>query len=68
MFACGAPAFAQYGISNTRDGNGNIVRNNGMNPLRSSKPAPVNDPNGPINSVPNPPRPTNPAPGKGTSR
>jgi hypothetical protein len=41
MFACGTSALAQYGVSNVRDSNGNLIRNTGMNPVRSS-PAPVN--------------------------
>ena len=68
MVACGTSAFAQYGVSNARDGNGNLVRNNGMNPLRGSNQAPVNSTNGPISNVPTPPPPTNLGPGKGTSR
>jgi hypothetical protein len=68
MFACGTSAFAQYGVSNARDGNGNLIRNNGTTPLRSSSQAPVNNPNGPISNVPTPTPPTNPGPSKGTGR
>jgi hypothetical protein len=41
IFACGTSALAQYGVSNIRDSNGNLVRNTGVNPVRSN-PAPVN--------------------------
>jgi hypothetical protein len=41
IFACGTSALAQYGVSNVRDSNGNLVRNTGVNPVRSN-PAPVN--------------------------
>jgi hypothetical protein len=60
MFACSTSAFAQYGVSNERDGYGNLVRNNGVNQLRTSPQALRNNPNGPINNVPNSPPPTNP--------
>jgi hypothetical protein len=36
-------ASAQYGVSNARDGNGNLIRNTGMNSTRSFDQAPVNN-------------------------
>lgn len=36
-------AMAQYGVSNARDGNGNLVRNSGMNSARSYDQPPVNN-------------------------
>lgn len=36
-------AMAQYGVSNARDGNGNLIRNSGMNPARSFDQPPVNN-------------------------
>jgi hypothetical protein len=38
-------ASAQYGVSNARDGNGNLIRNSGMNSTRSFDQTPVNNPN-----------------------
>jgi hypothetical protein len=52
MFACGTSALAQYGVSNARDGYGNLIRNTGMNPVRTSNQAPVNNLNGPIMNAP----------------
>jgi hypothetical protein len=43
LLACLTPAKAQYGVSNARDGNGNLVRDNGMNPGRSFSQPPVNN-------------------------
>jgi hypothetical protein len=60
MFACGTSAMAQYGVSNTRDGNGNLIRNTGMNPARGFSQGPANylgppsNLNGPITNVPGP--------------
>ena len=45
LFACGTSLQAQSGVSNVRDGNGNIVRDTGMNPVRGRNS--VNNPNGP---------------------
>jgi len=45
VFALTTPAAAQYGVSNARDGNGNLVRDNGMNPSRNYGQAPVNNVN-----------------------
>jgi hypothetical protein len=58
ILACGTSALAQaqYGVTNTRDGNGNLMRNTGMNPVRSSN-RPVG--NGPLINVPRPPPPVN---------
>jgi hypothetical protein len=42
---------AQYGVSNARDSNGNLIRNTGMNPVRSN-PAPVNTIVAPNTSAP----------------
>jgi hypothetical protein len=41
MFACGTSAMAQYGVSNARDGNGNLIRNTGMNPVRGFSQGPA---------------------------
>jgi hypothetical protein len=68
MFACSTSAHAQYGVSNERDGYGNLIRNNGMNQLRTSPQAPRNNPNGPITNVPNSLPSTNPPPGRPTGR
>jgi len=50
MFACGTSALAQYGVSNVRDGNGNLVRSNGTNSGRVINQGPIN--NGPISTAP----------------
>jgi len=42
MFACGTSAMAQYGVSNARDGNGNLIRNTGMHPARGFSQGPAN--------------------------
>jgi hypothetical protein len=42
-------AVAQYGVSNARDGNGNLIRDNGMNPSRNYGQAPVNNSNNAVN-------------------
>jgi hypothetical protein len=55
MLACATSALAQNGISNTRDGNGNLIRNTGT--VRGVNQGPIN--NGPINSAPAQPPPTN---------
>lgn len=57
MLACATSALAQYGISNVRDGNGNLIRNAGTNPVRGINQGPIN--NGPINSAPAQPPTTN---------
>jgi hypothetical protein len=57
MLACATSALAQYGISNARDGNGNLIRSTGTNPVRGINQGPIN--NGPINSAPAQPPTTN---------
>jgi hypothetical protein len=42
-------AVAQYGISNARDGNGNLVRDRGVNSTRTYDQAPVNNINNSAN-------------------
>jgi hypothetical protein len=48
---------AQYGVSNARDGNGNLIRNTGMNPVRGFSQGPANylgpssNLNGPITTI-----------------
>jgi hypothetical protein len=66
MLACATSALAQYGISNTRDGNGNLIRNTGINPARGINQGPIN--NGPINSAPARPPTTNSRMNSGTIR
>jgi hypothetical protein len=74
MFACCTSAMAQYGVSNARDGNGNLIRNTGMNPVRgfSQGPAsylgPTSNLNGPIMGVPRPTPPVNSNPNNGVIR
>ena len=48
LFACGASALAQAGVSNQRDMYGNIVRDTGRYPARGVNRGPIN--NGPISS------------------
>jgi hypothetical protein len=36
-------ASAQYGVSNARDGNGNLIRDTGLNPARNFDQVPVNN-------------------------
>jgi hypothetical protein len=57
--ACAAPAAAQNGITNTRDGSGNLVRNTGLSPVRGGSQAPSNNPNATINSTLGPTTPIN---------
>jgi hypothetical protein len=47
LVACSSSAFAQYGVSNARDGNGNLIRDSGMNSGRTYDRAPVNNLNAP---------------------
>ena len=68
MFACGTSAMAQYGVSNARDGNGNLIRNTGMNPVRGSNQAPANNLNGPISNAPGPTPPVNSRSNQGTTK
>ena len=57
--ACAAPGWAQNGVTNTRDGSGNLVRNTGLNPVRGASQAPGNNPNATINGTLGPTRPIN---------
>jgi hypothetical protein len=67
VLACATSALAQYGVSNVRDANGNLIRNTGMTPPKgfSQGPAtylgPTRELNGPVSNVPVPtaPRPNN---------
>jgi hypothetical protein len=59
IMACGTSALAQSGVSNSRDSNGNLIRNTGMNPVRGSNQPPVGNSSGPIMNVPRPPPPVN---------
>jgi hypothetical protein len=68
MFACCTSALAQNGITNTRDGYGNLVRNTGMNPVRGTNQAPGNNPNGAITSTLGPTPPINSRLNKGTGK
>ncbi|HWF46906.1 MAG TPA: hypothetical protein VG168_07875 [Bryobacteraceae bacterium] len=45
LLACltSVTAQAQNGVSNVRDANGNLVRNNGLNPTRGPSQPPVNN-------------------------
>lgn len=68
MLACGTSALAQYGVSNARDGYGNLIRNTGMNSARSFDQTPVNNLNGPIRNAPGQTPPINPGLSKGTNK
>jgi hypothetical protein len=59
MITCTASALAQSGITNSRDSSGNLVRNTGMNPVRSSPQPSANNPNGNITSTLGPTAPIN---------
>jgi hypothetical protein len=50
VMACSSPALAQYGISNQRDAQGNLVRDNGAYVQRGVNQGPVN--NGQIRNAP----------------
>jgi hypothetical protein len=66
VLTCGTSALAQYGVSNTRDGFGNLIRDGSTNPRRGINQGPVN--NGPINNAPTQPPTTNSRMNRGTSR
>ena len=66
LFACSNSALAQYGVSNARDGYGNLIRNSGMNSGRSGDRAPVN--NGAIRNNPNQAPSSNPNVIRGTTK
>jgi hypothetical protein len=74
LVTCATTALAQYGVSNVRDANGNLVRNTGMNPARgfSQGPAsylgPTSNLNGPIANVPSRTPPVNSRPNNGAIR
>jgi hypothetical protein len=68
MLACCTSALAQNGITNTRDGYGNLVRNTGMNPVRGTNQPPGNNPNGAIASAPGPTTPINSRLNKSTGK
>ena len=57
LFAAGASASAQSGVSTQRDMYGNLVRSNGTNLPKGINQGPVN--NGPINRAPPQPPTTN---------
>jgi hypothetical protein len=67
MFACCTSALAQSGVSNVRDGNGNLIRNTGMNPVRSNS-APVNTIVAPNTNAPAPAPQVNSRSSKGTGK
>jgi hypothetical protein len=50
LLACGNAAWAQSGVSNQRDGSGNLVRDNGTMSPRGVNQGPTN--NGPIRNAP----------------
>jgi hypothetical protein len=54
LLACITAAAAQYGVSNARDGNGNLIRDNGMKPTRNFDQVPVNSSNGSNRALPRP--------------
>jgi hypothetical protein len=60
LLACITAAAAQYGVSNARDGSGNLIRDNGMKPTRTFDQAPVNNPNGANRTPPRPAATGNP--------
>ncbi len=66
ILACAGSAWAQYGVSNARDGNGNLIRNNGANPGRVVNQGPIN--NGPISTAPAQPPTANSRMNTGTSK
>lgn len=68
MFGCCTSALAQNGITNTRDGNGNLVRSTGMNPVRGTNQAPGNKFNGAITNTLGPTTPINSRLNKGTQK
>lgn len=74
MAACATTAQAQYGVSNARDGNGNLIRDTGMNPVRGFTQGPANylgptsNLNGPITNAPGPTPPAKARPNNGAIR
>jgi hypothetical protein len=61
-------ATAQYGVSNARDGSGNLIRESGMNPSRNYGQAPVNNTNNTVNRTVLVPPPSTATQGKKTTR
>ncbi len=43
LLGCMGPASAQYGVSNARDGSGNLIRDTGANSIRNLPQPPVNN-------------------------
>lgn len=54
LLGCVGNASAQYGVSNARDGSGNLIRDTGVNSIRNLPQPPVN--NGPTRG----PQPSSP--------
>lgn len=54
LLGCIGPASAQYGVSNARDGSGNLIRDTGANSIRNLPQPPVNNrpARGPQSSTP----------------
>lgn len=46
LLGCVGPASAQYGVSNARDGFGNLIRDTGANSIRNLPQPPVNNRSG----------------------
>jgi hypothetical protein len=65
IFLCGTSVQAQYGVSNVRDGNGNLIRNAGT---AARGQGPGSNVNGPTMNVPLAAPPTNPRSNKGTRK
>jgi hypothetical protein len=66
LLACGNAAWAQSGVSNQRDGSGNLVRNNGVTSPGSVNQGSVN--NGAIRNAPIQPATNGAALAKGAAR
>lgn len=43
LLGCVSSASAQYGVSNARDGSGNLIRDTGVNSIRNLPQPPVNN-------------------------
>ena len=65
IFLCGTSVHAQNGVSNVRDGNGNLVRNAGA---AARGQGPGSNVNGPTMNVPLAAPPTNPRSNKDTRK
>jgi hypothetical protein len=66
LVACSTSAWAQDGVANRRDVNGNLVRDTGAYSVRGVNQGPVN--NGPIRNTPVPSPTTNSGAAKATGR